>query len=119
MLQRRGLGLGGACRDRGAAVGRASQGLVIHLGLNFGLWTNIIGLAVLLLWIPLRQQPGLGTVLNVADDRARAHSSVLWLLPEQESLWVRIPLLPSGCSPSRSRAVSTSGPGWARARGTG
>lgn len=34
-------------------------------GLSFGLVVNLIGMAVLLLWIPLRQKPGVGTVANV------------------------------------------------------
>ena len=33
--------------------------------LSFGLATNVIGALVLLLWWPLRQKPGVGTVLNV------------------------------------------------------
>jgi uncharacterized membrane protein YczE len=42
-----------------------TQGVAIHTGLPFGLLTNIIGVLVLLLWIPIRQRPGIGTVLNV------------------------------------------------------
>lgn len=42
-----------------------AQGLSRQTGLGIGLLTNLIGLLVLLLWIPLRQRPGLGTVLNV------------------------------------------------------
>jgi uncharacterized membrane protein YczE len=41
------------------------QGLSRTLGLQVGTWTNIVGLVVLLGWIPLRQRPGAGTVLNV------------------------------------------------------
>lgn len=41
------------------------QGLAKHLGLAIGTVVIIIGAAVLLLWIPLRQRPGLGTVSNV------------------------------------------------------
>lgn len=41
-----------------------SQGVVKQTGLPFGLVTNLIGLLVLLLWIPIRQKPGIGTVLN-------------------------------------------------------
>ena len=41
------------------------QGLARHTGLAFGTVTMIVGAAVLLLWIPLRQRPGLGTVSNV------------------------------------------------------
>ncbi|MDL9979551.1 YczE/YyaS/YitT family protein [Microbacterium sp. ASV49] len=42
-----------------------AQGVSIHTGIGIGWITNIIGLLVLLLWIPLRQRPGLGTVLNI------------------------------------------------------
>ncbi|MDH6579348.1 hypothetical protein [Kitasatospora sp. MAP5-34] len=41
------------------------QGMQRHLGLSMGAWTTITGAAVLLLWIPLRQRPGLGTIGNV------------------------------------------------------
>ncbi|MDY0913476.1 MULTISPECIES: YitT family protein [Rathayibacter] len=42
-----------------------AMGVSRQTGLGIGLLTNVIGLLVLLLWIPLRQRPGLGTVLNV------------------------------------------------------
>lgn len=41
------------------------QGLALHTGLRIGTWSILVGLAVLFLWIPLRQRPGLGTLLNV------------------------------------------------------
>jgi uncharacterized membrane protein YczE len=41
------------------------QGVAEKIGLSFGLVVNLVGLAVLLLWIPLRQWPGLGTISNV------------------------------------------------------
>jgi uncharacterized membrane protein YczE len=40
-------------------------GVVAHLPLSFGTVVEIVGALVLLLWIPLRQAPGLGTVANV------------------------------------------------------
>jgi len=42
-----------------------SQGLSRSFGLGIGTWTIIVGAIVLLVWIPLRQRPGLGTVANV------------------------------------------------------
>jgi uncharacterized membrane protein YczE len=42
-----------------------TQGLVLQTGLPFGVLTNIIGALVLLLWIPIRQKPGVGTIANV------------------------------------------------------
>lgn len=41
------------------------QGLSHHVGLSIGAVVIVIGAAVLLIWIPLRQRPGLGTVSNV------------------------------------------------------
>jgi uncharacterized membrane protein YczE len=41
------------------------QGLARHSGLAIGTWSILVGLVVLLLWIPLRQVPGIGTVSNV------------------------------------------------------
>jgi uncharacterized membrane protein YczE len=41
------------------------QGLSRQLGLGVGTWAVIVGAFVLLLWIPLRQRPGFGTLSNV------------------------------------------------------
>jgi len=41
------------------------QGLARRLGLGVGTWVVIVGALVLLLWIPLRQRPGFGTLSNV------------------------------------------------------
>ena len=41
------------------------QGLAIQADLSIGKVVNLVGLAVLLLWIPLKQRPGIGTVANV------------------------------------------------------
>ncbi|MCM1975211.1 YitT family protein [Streptomyces sp. G1] len=43
-----------------------TDGTAKTLGISFGWATNLISLLVLLAWIPLRELPGLGTVLNVA-----------------------------------------------------
>ncbi|MFC0680480.1 YitT family protein [Lysobacter korlensis] len=42
-----------------------TQGVDRQTGLGFGLITVLVGALVLLLWIPLRQRPGLGTIANV------------------------------------------------------
>jgi uncharacterized membrane protein YczE len=41
------------------------QGLSRRSGIGTGTWVCIVGALVLLLWIPLRQRPGLGTLSNV------------------------------------------------------
>jgi uncharacterized membrane protein YczE len=40
------------------------QGLARRTGLRFGLVVIAVGVLVLLLWIPLRQRPGIGTISN-------------------------------------------------------
>ncbi len=72
-----------------------TQGLVEQTGLSFGMLTNLIGLVVLLLWIPLRQKPGLGTVLNVLLIGPSAQFG-LWLLPEFHTLWQQVPAFACG-----------------------
>jgi uncharacterized membrane protein YczE len=41
-----------------------ADGLHVTTGIGYGWWVVIIGLVVLLLWIPLGQKPGMGTVFN-------------------------------------------------------
>lgn len=40
------------------------QGLALRFGLTVGLWSVIVSFALLLLWLPLKERYGLGTVLN-------------------------------------------------------
>lgn len=42
-----------------------AQGLSIQTGIGIGWIANIVGFLVLLLWIPLRQRPGPGTIANI------------------------------------------------------
>ncbi|MCH5673311.1 membrane protein YczE [Streptomyces gilvus] len=71
------------------------QGLARRTGLTIGVVSIIVGAAVLLLWIPLRQRPGLGTVSNVFVV-GLAMDGTLDLVPDVRSLLVRIPLLGAG-----------------------
>ncbi|SHE51239.1 Uncharacterized membrane protein YczE [Streptoalloteichus hindustanus] len=71
------------------------EGLARRTGLSFGLITALTGLVVLLLWIPLRQRPGIGTVSNVVMI-ALSVDLTLALLPTPSSLPVRIGLLVAG-----------------------
>jgi len=56
------------------------QGIASHVPWSFGTVTIVVGAAVLLLWIPLRQRPGLGTLSNVVVIGLAVDAS-LWLLP--------------------------------------
>ncbi|WP_234467503.1 MULTISPECIES: YitT family protein [unclassified Streptomyces] len=71
------------------------QGLAELTGLTIGVVSIIVGAAVLLLWIPLRQRPGLGTVSNVFVV-GLAMDGTLALVPDAHGLAVRIPLLIAG-----------------------
>ena len=70
-------------------------GVGIQLGMTIGTVIILTGAAVLLLWIPLRQMPGLGTISNVICIGLAADASMA-LIPELDSLSVRIAFLVSG-----------------------
>jgi uncharacterized membrane protein YczE len=72
-----------------------SQGLSRTVGLGIGIWTNIIGALVLLLWIPLRSKPGLGTVLNVLLVGTVMDLFMAWT-PVPEAMWLRWTVLIAG-----------------------
>ena len=71
------------------------QGTSLQTGIAFGLVTNLIGLVVLLLWIPLRQKPGVGTVLNVLLVGPSAEVA-LAVVDEPAQLWGQILLFTAG-----------------------
>lgn len=68
------------------------QGLSHYLPLSFGTVTIVVGAVVLLLWIPLRQKPGLGTVSNVVVVGVAADVG-LWLIPAPDHLAVQIVMM--------------------------
>lgn len=72
-----------------------AQGVVVQTGLSIGLLTIVIGALVLLLWIPLRQKPGIGTVLNVLLI-GPAIELGLWLIPAGTVLWQQVLLFAAG-----------------------
>lgn len=72
-----------------------TQGISLRTGLPFGLVTNLIGLGVLILWIPLRQRPGVGTALNVLLVGPSAQLG-LTVLPRPAELLPRVGLFVGG-----------------------
>ena len=66
-----------------------SQGISRLTGIPFGLVTNLVGVLVLVFWIPIRQRPGIGTVLNVLLVGPSAQFG-LWVIPAQTSLPLQI-----------------------------
>jgi uncharacterized membrane protein YczE len=71
------------------------QGIAAKTGLSVGTVVILVGLVILLLWIPLRQRPGLGTVLNTLTV-GLVIDLALQVVPEPELLAARIPLLVAG-----------------------
>ena len=71
------------------------QGLTRHIPLSFGQVVIAVGAVLLLLWIPLRQWPGLGTVLNVIIIGLAADAG-LAVMAEPDSLVARFSLLIGG-----------------------
>jgi uncharacterized membrane protein YczE len=83
-----------------ATLGNASwdvlhQGLASHLPMSIGTAVIVMSLVVLLLWIPLREMPGLGTIANsfvvglVAD-------ATLRVLATPDVMWGRVLLMMGG-----------------------
>lgn len=70
-------------------------GIQHQTGWNFGLITVGLSVVVLLFWIPLRQWPGIGTVLNALLVGPSANIGLL-LFPQTEELWLRILYLLAG-----------------------
>lgn len=71
------------------------QGLAERTGLSMGVVLTILGALILLLWIPLRQRPGLGTISNVLVIGA-AMDATLAVTPDARTLVARVLLMITG-----------------------
>jgi len=72
-----------------------AQGVTVRTGLSIG-WTSfLVSCGVLLLWVPLRQRPGLGTVLNIVVISI-AIEVVFTATPAPSALWARVTLVLAG-----------------------
>jgi uncharacterized membrane protein YczE len=68
------------------------QGLSRHTGMTIGVASAVVGVVVLLAWIPLRNRPGIGTIANVVVIAVTVDTS-LALLPTPAALPVRVALM--------------------------
>ena len=66
-----------------------AQGLTNITGWSVGLATFVISVLVLLAWVPLRQTPGIGTVLNIIIIAVVLDLALPWL-PQFDSLVLRV-----------------------------
>lgn len=71
------------------------QGLAERTGLSMGVVLTIVGATILLLWIPLRQRPGLGTISNVLVIGA-AMDAALAVTPDARTMAARVSLMVMG-----------------------
>jgi uncharacterized membrane protein YczE len=71
------------------------QGLSKTTGISFGLIVLLVGIPVLMLWIPLRQRPGFGTVANLVVVGFAADAA-LAVLPEGTTIPARVGYLVGG-----------------------
>jgi uncharacterized membrane protein YczE len=71
------------------------QGLSERTGIPIGTMNIVVGLPVLLLWIPVRQRPGLGTVLNVLEI-GLVVDLVLAIAPDTDNVPARVVLMLAG-----------------------
>ena len=71
------------------------QGIANHTGLSFGVVVVGLGLVILLLWIPLHQRPGVGTIVNTLSV-GFITNGVFDLLPVTHNLAAQWALLVGG-----------------------
>jgi uncharacterized membrane protein YczE len=79
------------------------QGLARHTGMTIGIASAVVGVAVLLAWIPLRNRPGVGTIANVVVIAVTVDAT-LAVLPTPTALSVRVAMMLSAVA---LNAVST------------
>lgn len=72
-----------------------AQGLTVRAPVSIGLATFIISTLVLILWIPLRERPGLGTIANAIVISIALQVGVL-VIPHPEPMWLRVATVITG-----------------------
>jgi uncharacterized membrane protein YczE len=71
------------------------QGISKRTGLPIGTVIILVGIALMVLWVPLRERPGIGTLLNAVEIGLVVNLVLPWL-PDLERLAVRVPVLVLG-----------------------
>ena len=82
--------------DRGLAPWDVlHSGLIRHVPITLGQAVILVSVLVLLLWIPLREVPGLGTVSNAIVVGLAADATLI-VLDRPDALWLGLLLMASG-----------------------
>jgi uncharacterized membrane protein YczE len=71
------------------------SGLIRHVPITLGQAVVLMSFVVLVLWIPLRERPGIGTIANALVVGFSADAT-LWLLEEPSALPARVALMIGG-----------------------
>jgi len=71
------------------------SGLIRHVPITLGQAVVLMSFVVLLLWIPLKEQPGIGTIANALLVGLSADAT-LWLLDEPGALAARVAFMVGG-----------------------
>ena len=71
------------------------EGVALRAGWSFGTVTIVVGALVLLLWLPLRQKPGVGTICNSVMIGLSVDAS-LWFVTTPDGYLGRFAMLTSG-----------------------
>ena len=93
------------------------QGVAEWTDWSFGTVTIVVGAVVLLLWVPLRQRPGIGTVSNVVATWSRRRRMLC--LPTPGPTAVRMAFLVTGVILNGMASGAYIGASWAPDLGTG
>ncbi|CQD12013.1 integral membrane protein [Mycolicibacterium conceptionense] len=93
------------------------QGITRHTPLSLGMASAVVGIVVLLAWIPLRNRPGIGTVANVIVIAVTVDAT-LAALPAPSALPVRIAMIIGAVVLNAVSTSSTSARAWAQDRAT-
>lgn len=73
------------------------SGIAEHLGVGLGVVVEVVSFVLLLAWIPLREVPGVGTLLNALVVGAAVEVSLALLpAPSEDALAVRVALMLGG-----------------------
>jgi uncharacterized membrane protein YczE len=64
-----------------------AQGIAFNTGWSIGFTTMVVSFAVLLLWLPLAQKPGIGTILNALIIAFMIDFSLRWLPAPELLAW--------------------------------
>lgn len=72
-----------------------AQGVSRYTGLSLGLATFVISAGVLLLWVPLRERPGFGTVMNMIVIASSLQLGIT-VIPRVHLLWLEILMVVAG-----------------------